>query len=310
MKETIDSVIAQTYQNWEIIIVDDRSDELEFSKIREYDNGRNIKIIQRFSGIKGPSGCRNLGAKMAKGKYLLFVDSDDLLAPFCLQQRVATMQEDNDIQLGVFKMLEFREKPGDSSNVYNKNIPSSDWLGSFIRNDNPWNVTCPIWKREAFDSINGFDEEMLFMEDPEIHLRIINIAKAQIKTCYDKPADCYYRVNHTDNTKKDFYYNSILYRILFYRKIFSGKYPQSFIAENTTNIKTGIYSLIKTFLFARKNQFPALYIDLMKLIKDSKLFSSFGMFWLTFLINSGNTKSPVMRKLKLRGICYRLLPVK
>lgn len=310
LEQTIESVLAQTFKEWEVIVVDDGSDKLEFDKIKQYENGQNIKVLQRLTGTKGPSGCRNLGAKMAKGKYLLFLDSDDLLAPFCLGQRVAIMEEDDKVQLGIFKMLEFNKTPGDSNNVYNKDIPSSDWTGSFVRNENPWNVTCPIWRKETFDNINGFDEEMLFMEDPEIHLRIINIANAQIKTCYDKPADCYYRVNHVDDTKKNFYYNSILYRILFYKKILFGKYPQSFIAECAVDIKIGIYSLIRTFLFSRKNKYPSLYIDLAELIKDSKLFTSFEMFWLTFLINTGNTESWIVRRLKLRGICYKLLPVK
>ena len=270
LKETIDSVLSQTYKDWEIIVVDDRSEESEFKKIKKFENGQNIKVIQRVTGTKGPSRCRNLGVKKAKGKYLLFLDSDDLLAPFCLQQRVEIMEEDNYIQLGVFKMFEFNKTPGDSNNVYNKDISPANWSGSFIRNENPWQTMAPIWRKEVFESMGGFDEEMLFMEDPEIHLRLINIAVAKIKTCYDKPADCYYRIYHIDDTKKDFYYNSILYRILFYKKILFGKYPQSFIAENTFDIKTGIYSLIKTFLFPRKNKFPALYNDLVELIKDSK----------------------------------------
>lgn len=310
LKETITSVLSQTFTGWEVVVVDDGSEKLEFDKIKQYENGQNIKVIQRITGIKGPSSCRNLGVKTAKGKYLLFLDSDDLIAPFCLQQRVEIMEEDNNIHLGIFKMVEFNKIPEDSNNVYNKDIASSDWSGSFIRNENPWNVTCPIWRKEAFDNINGFDEEMLFMEDPEIHLRIINIAKARIKTCYDKPADSYYRVNHIDDTKKDFYYNSILYRILFYKKILFGKYPQNFIAANTVDIKIGIYGLVKTFLFSRKNKFPVLYLDLIRLIKDSRLFTSFEMFWLTFLINTGNTESWIVTKLRLRGICYKLLPVK
>lgn len=310
MKETIDSVKKQTFKQSEIIVVDDGSDKAEFAKIQEYGNDVNIKIIQRVAGAKGPSACRNLGVKTAQGKFLLFLDSDDLLAPFCLQQRVAIMEEDNNIDLGIFKMLEFDKTPGDSSNVYNKDISQSEWAASFIRNENPWNVTCPIWRKQFFEETGGFDEEMLFMEDPEIHLRIIHINKARIKTFYNEPADCYYRINHIDDTKKNFYHNSIFYRILFYKKILFGKFEPSFIEQNTVNLKNGIYRLIKTFLYSRKNQFPSLYTDLIKVIRGSKLFTLFEVFLITFLMETGNIESWIVRKFRIKGICYRLLPLK
>jgi len=310
LKETIDSVIAQTCRDWEIIIVDDGSEESEFSKIREYENDTNIKVVQRINGIKGPSSCRNFGAGMAKGKYLLFLDSDDQLAPFCLQQRITKMEADDNIELAIFKMFEFNEIPGDSHTIYNKDISRQNWSGFFIRNENPWNVTCPIWKKKFFQYIGGFDEELLFMEDPELHLRAISYPNVQIKVCYDSPADCYYRINNIDGTKQKFWFNSIYYRLLFYRKIISGKYPNGFIAENSDNIKIGIYSLIKVFLYSRKNQFPKLYTDLISIMKESKVFSSFEIMRIATLMSVGNAQSLLLRKMRLKGICYKLLPGK
>lgn len=308
LQETINSVIEQTYKNWEIIIVDDGSDEAEFAKIKEYDNEQNIKVVQRVNGIKGPSSCRNLGVKIAKGEYLLFLDSDDLLAPFCLQQRVERMEKADTVQLGIFKMLEFNKKPGDSNTVFNKDIAVSDMSGSFIRNENPWNVTCPIWRKNFFENVGGFDEEMFFMEDPEIHLRAINDPNGKIKFYYNYPADCYYRIHHMDDTKQDFWYNSIYYRLLFYKKIITKNYHESFVLENADNIKKGIYSLIKVFLYSRKNQFPKLYDDLISLLKESKLFSLLEIMRIVTLLSVGNAQSLLLKKLKLKGVCYKLLP--
>ena len=309
LKQTIDSVNQQTYKNWEIIIVDDGSDDQEFAKIKEFENGQNIKVVQRSKGIKGPSSCRNLGVKIASGYYLLFLDSDDLLMPFCLQQRVECMEADDKLQLGIFKIEEFDSMAGDRNIIFNKLVPRSEWSGLFLRNENPWQTMAPIWKKDFFERVGGFDEDLLFMEDPELHLRAINYPNAEMKTFYDHPADCYYRINHIDDSKKDFYYNSIYYRILFYKKILQ-KNNRDFITKNVSNIKAGIYRLIKTFLYSRKNQFPKLYLDLKWLMKESDLFSSFEIRKLSFLIDKGNTKSPLLKKLKVKGICFKLLPGK
>jgi glycosyltransferase involved in cell wall biosynthesis len=309
LKQTIDSVIQQTFKNWEIIIVDDGSDDKAFAEIKEYESEHNIKVLQRVDGVKGPATCRNLGAKMAKGDFLLFLDSDDLLSPFCLQQRTESMKENEELQLGIFKMEEFNCLPGDKGIIFNKVVPEEKWTGSFLQNENPWNVTCPMWKKDFFERIGGFDQDLLFMEDPELHLRAINYPNAVIRTFYNLPADCYYRIDHIDDTKKDFYYNSIFYRILFYKKVIQ-KNDKKFLRENTSNIKIGIYRLIKTFLYSRKNQFLQLYNDLIKLMKESKMFSFFEIRKLVFLLDCGNTKSWFLKKMKVKGVCYKLLPVK
>lgn len=307
LKQTISSVKEQTYKNWEIIIVDDGSDNNEFIKIKKYENEGNIKILKRSGGIKGPSSCRNIGVENAKGEYLLFLDSDDLLAPFCLEQRVAAMASSEQTNMGVFLMENFKECISDTKTNFNINTPVETSVSLFFQNNNPWNVTCPIWKKDFFDKVGGFDEELLFMEDPELHLRAINYPDAEIKTFYELPADCYYRINHIDNTKKDFYYNSIFYRILFYKKILE-KNSKEFISKNARYIKTGIYSLIKTFFYSRKNQFPELYDDLKKLMRGSKLFSSFEIRKISALMDLGNTESWFLKKMKVKGICYKLLP--
>jgi glycosyltransferase involved in cell wall biosynthesis len=309
--ETIASVLNQTYEGWEAIIVDDHSSDGSYEyalQLNTIDN--RFKVVKNREGIKGPSSCRNLGAKMAKGKYLLFLDSDDLLASFCLQQRIEKMEEDDNIELGIFKMFEFHFHPGDLNTVYNKDVSVLDWSGSFIKNENPWNVTCPIWKKSLFESVGGFDEEMLFMEDPEIHLRAINNANARIKIYYDNPPDCYYRINNIDDTKRDFWFNSIFYRLLFYRKIISKRYYNNLIPENEHNIKIGIYRLVKYFLYSRKNQFPELYKDLISVMKESMVFSSFEIIRIATLVSIGNAQSLRLRKLKVKGICYKLLPGK
>jgi teichuronic acid biosynthesis glycosyltransferase TuaG len=94
--ETINSVKSQTYQNWEMIIVDDYSKDNTVEIIKkEAKNDSRIKLIQ-LSQNCGAAIARNTAIRNAKGKYIAFLDSDDLWYPEKLEKQVAFMQE-NDI---------------------------------------------------------------------------------------------------------------------------------------------------------------------------------------------------------------------
>ncbi|UVP00584.1 glycosyltransferase [Bacteroides sp. BFG-257] len=87
--KTLESVRNQHYLNWEAVIVDDGSEDLTVQIIEEYiQNDSRFHFYRRNVEKKGGNVCRNLGIEYAKGTFLLFLDADDLLAPYCLEQRV------------------------------------------------------------------------------------------------------------------------------------------------------------------------------------------------------------------------------
>lgn len=93
VEETIRSVQAQTYQNWEIIFVDDYSmdDTVKYvSKMR--DNDSRIHIYQNISNL-GAAVSRNNALKVAQGRWISFLDSDDLWEPTKLEKQVRFMEE-------------------------------------------------------------------------------------------------------------------------------------------------------------------------------------------------------------------------
>ena len=308
LRETIASVRNQTYENWEIIIVDDGSEQDVVNVLQEL-SSPHLKLIQRKDGAKGPSRCRNIGAAAASGELLLFLDSDDLLAPHCLEQRVAVINEDQELSMAVFLIQNFEQEPGDRQDYFNIDAPLPDLPKLFLKNQNPWQTMAPIWRKKAFLSSGGFDEALLFMEDPDLHLRVITNQGFKYVIRYDLPADCYYRINHIDETKKDFYYNSVYYRILFYKKV-CATYPLNFVKLYRAEIRIGLYAIVKTFLYSRKQQLPALYRELTGLMATSKLFSVFEIKSLSILINWGNVDNWLAKKIKLRGVCYKLLPTR
>lgn len=90
ISETLNSLISQTYSNWECIIVDDLSSDNTLQVVSEYcEKDGRFRVYKRpEENKKGPSSCRNFGLEKANGLFIQFLDSDDFLAPSKLEQSV------------------------------------------------------------------------------------------------------------------------------------------------------------------------------------------------------------------------------
>ncbi|MBJ2193420.1 glycosyltransferase family 2 protein [Sangeribacter muris] len=94
--ETIESVLAQSYQNWEMIIVDDCSpdDGTGIAEVNKYTSDPRIKLIASKEN-RGSSGARNIALKEAKGRYIAFLDSDDIWHHDFLEKQLNYMKKCN-----------------------------------------------------------------------------------------------------------------------------------------------------------------------------------------------------------------------
>ena len=94
--ESIESVLAQTYSNWELIIVDDCSPDDSNKIIAKYiDSDSRIKLI-KLQKNSGPAIARNMAIETANSRYIAFLDSDDVWLPNKLEKQIKFMQ-DNDL---------------------------------------------------------------------------------------------------------------------------------------------------------------------------------------------------------------------
>ncbi|MBQ9417639.1 MAG: glycosyltransferase family 2 protein [Bacteroidales bacterium] len=89
--ESIDSVLSQTYTDWELIVVDDGSTDGTQEVLRRYNDPR-IRIFT-LNANRGAAHARNLALRQARGRYVAFLDSDDLWHPQKLARQVAFMQQ-------------------------------------------------------------------------------------------------------------------------------------------------------------------------------------------------------------------------
>ena len=89
IKDAIDSALAQTYSNIEIIVVDDGSTDNSIQVIKEY--GEKVKLIAQTN--KGVSAARNTGFASAQGEFIVFLDSDDWLSTDIIEQHIYTAKK-------------------------------------------------------------------------------------------------------------------------------------------------------------------------------------------------------------------------
>jgi glycosyltransferase involved in cell wall biosynthesis len=194
ISETIESVQSQSYSNWELIIVDDGSTDNSISIIEEFcSNDRRIKLYRRETLPKGGSACRNIGLKNAKGKYVVFLDADDVLLNFCLETRLYEIEKYSDNNFWVFPIGTFYKVIGDSTSVW---IPKGDnFLLGFLKHDLPWHTMSVVWNKEFIDGLNGFDTDYPRLQDVELHTRALLKKNVSLKTFPNNIVDAYYRID-------------------------------------------------------------------------------------------------------------------
>ncbi|AFZ29471.1 glycosyl transferase family 2 [Gloeocapsa sp. PCC 7428] len=173
--ETIESIRRQTYANWETLVVDDGStDETAAQMLALSKQEPRIRFIRRTQGNAGAPASRNVGVSHATGDYIIFLDSDDCLAPHCLEKRVAIMDNHPDLDFGVFACQVFCDRPGDRALLWNRETQDQENdLDRFLSLDVPWQTTSPIWKKEALQRLGSWDESLIIWQDWEFHLRAL-----------------------------------------------------------------------------------------------------------------------------------------
>lgn len=188
--ETLDSLQKQSYQNWEAICVDDGSTDSSADIVKQY-SSKDVRIIytERTSAPKGGSACRNIGAHMATGDFLIFLDSDDILAPWCLERRIKIIEQ-TDYDFVVFPIGYFETEV--KYYTVTNNLNSRNHLLRFASGSPTWQTMQPIYRKAIVEKIGGFDERYPRYQDVEFGIRaILNSKYLLVK---DKEPDCYLRM--------------------------------------------------------------------------------------------------------------------
>ncbi len=172
LQQTLDSIRAQTYPDWEALVIDDHSkDETPAQMQAASSSDPRIRYLN-LTDKSGAPAARNLGIAEARGELVIFLDSDDLLAPHCLQQRIDVISDQRNLDFAVFPCQLFRKTPGDVALLWNRKTDEND-LDRFLKMDVAWQTTSPIWRKASLAKIGPWDETVLSGQDWEFHIRAL-----------------------------------------------------------------------------------------------------------------------------------------
>ena len=171
--ETIQSVLNQSCSSWEYIIIDDISTDNTWDVLQSFAKiDERIKVYKRDRKPKGAQTCRNIGIKAAKGNYLVFLDSDDLLEPFCVEQRVEFLHSKGNNDLMIFPKAKINS------------INNRELLINFLKYKLQIQTTDCLWSKSYLLQIGAWNEVLIRFQDIEVVIRAL--IKPDIKLVFSR----------------------------------------------------------------------------------------------------------------------------
>lgn len=166
LKEAIDSVLEQSYRDFELIVVDDGSTDETPQLLSQY--GDKIKVIRQEN--KGVSAARNSGIAASQGEWIAFLDSDDLWKPQKLEKQVEWLKAHPQVRICHTDEIWIRN--GTRVNPMKKHAKPAGWI---FEKCLPFCVVSPssvLIHKSVLESVGPFDETLPACEDYDLWLRV------------------------------------------------------------------------------------------------------------------------------------------
>lgn len=170
--EAVESVLLQTYQNFELIILDDGSDDETYSFVaKQYGDDPRIKLMGPFLQ-QGPFKLRNIGVTASRGSYVAFLDADDVWGENKLAAQISFLEENKNVGLSHTNV----EKIDADSKVVgrfdiDKRLYSGECFYEMLKLNGVCNSSVVV-RREIFEMVGLFDEEFRYRGDWDMWTRI------------------------------------------------------------------------------------------------------------------------------------------
>lgn len=202
--ETLDSILTQTYTNWECIIVDDGSADKSKEVIQAY-----VKKDNRFqlhnrpkNRPKGANACRNYGFELSNGEYINWFDSDDLMLPKKLEIQIKELHS-SIYDYTICQTMKFDIEPNKEMGLKASIQKSNKTFEDYILFKIFWLTGAPLWKRSFLEQNKlSFDEELQQSQDYDFHIKVLDISDNYLSI--DNPLVVFrYHENNMSNSTFD-----------------------------------------------------------------------------------------------------------
>lgn len=167
LREAVQSVLQQTFADFEIIVIDDGSTDNTAEMMQQFE-GKVIYIYQKNQGV---SAARNNGIKASKGKYVAFLDSDDVWLPTKLEKQIKAIHQNPTKKVCYTEYFSVSQemRPKDLRRIRSENYVLQDLLllGNVVGPP-----SAVIAERDIFDQIGDFDESLSLSADWDMWIRM------------------------------------------------------------------------------------------------------------------------------------------
>jgi glycosyltransferase involved in cell wall biosynthesis len=170
LREAVDSVYAQTFTDWEIILWDDASTDGTESIARSYD-----KKLKYFKGEKASSlgQARNFALEKATGEFIAFLDQDDLWMPEKLEIQIPVFQSDEEIGIVISDIYFFNDNEGIIKQAYLKKKPPTGFVFRELLKNYFISLGTAVVRRKSLENLTyWFDERFNMIEETDLFIRI------------------------------------------------------------------------------------------------------------------------------------------
>lgn len=207
LKQAVQNVLDQTYQDFEIIVVDDASSSGEAEKIIKSFNDKRMRYV-RHSENKGAAAARNTGIKISNSRYIAFKDDDDVWHTEYLKKTMAAFETATPETGVVYAKLARIESGQEKYIPWEAIIKREGSLYQVLLQRNFIGTTNAVFKKECFDKAGMFDENLRALEDWECWIRISKYF--EFRYIDELLGKSYVQVHGVSSNKKN-YINAVIY---------------------------------------------------------------------------------------------------
>lgn len=197
--ELLNCIINQTFQDWRLLLIDDQSTDQSATIVKSFcERDKRIEYHVRNRMPKGAQTCRNMGFELAEeSEYVIFFDADDLVSPYCFEQRVAYMDIHQDLDFAIFPALMVCEDHK-YHYVYGYEL-FDDTLKALLNWTLPMVGWTNIYRVSSYKKRNlVWDEKLLSMQDSDFNIQAL-LKGCKFAYANAKP-DYFYRVFKAGNS--------------------------------------------------------------------------------------------------------------
>ena len=167
--DAINSVLAQDYKNWQLVVVDDGSTDETFEMLRPYRDHENVRLIRQENA--GQSVARNVAIQHSDGDWVAFLDSDNRWLPHKLKVQVQAVSERPDTDIVFGDIERFGASVNESIQAPTRVRPSGEVFDELLLN-NFVNFNTSMVRANRLREIGGFDPTLRCGEDYDLWLRL------------------------------------------------------------------------------------------------------------------------------------------